>query len=79
VVSPAGPGWRLGVDADTCIGSGMCAGIAPELFTLTGGVAAAVPGPVPPDQAAIDAAESCPVEAITVHDAADDHLIAPEP
>jgi ferredoxin len=79
VVSPAGTAWRLTVDADTCIGSGMCAGIAPELFTLTDGVSTAVPAPVAPDPAAVDAAESCPVEAIAVRDAADGRLIAPEP
>ena len=72
------PAWHLAVDAGTCIGSGMCAGIAPALFTLTDGVSVPVAGPVAPDPAAIDAAESCPVEAITVRDAADGHRIAPE-
>jgi ferredoxin len=70
--------WRLQVDPDTCIGSGICAGIAPLHFTLVGGFAVASPGPVPPDDAAVDAAESCPVEAITVRDADDDRLIAPD-
>jgi ferredoxin len=79
VVSPARTAWRLAVDADTCIGSGICAGLAPALFTLSGGVSSAVPVPIAPDPAAVDAAESCPVEAIAVRDAADDHLIAPEP
>jgi ferredoxin len=78
-VSTAPAGWRLTVDGDTCIGSGSCAGIAPDLFTLADGVARAVPAPITPDPAAIDAAESCPVEAITVQDAADGHRIAPEP
>jgi ferredoxin len=70
--------WRLAVDADTCIGSGMCAGIAPALFMLVDGVAVPVVTQVPPDDAAVDAAESCPVEAITIRDTADDHLVAPE-
>lgn len=76
-----GPGtrWRLHVDPDTCIGSGICAGVAPDHFTLVGGVSTAVPGPVPPADVVVDAAESCPVEAITVRDAADDRLVAPEP
>jgi len=78
VVNPARTAWRLAVDGDTCIGSGMCAGIAPDLFTLSNGVSRAEPNPIAPDPAAIDAAESCPVEAITVRDAADGHLIAPE-
>jgi ferredoxin len=79
MVSEPPAGWRLTVDADTCIGSGMCAGIAPELFTLSGGVSRPVPAPIAPDPVAVDAAESCPVEAIAVRDAADGHLIAPEP
>ena len=78
-MSTAETAWRLTVDADDCIGSGMCAGIAPELFTLVDGVSRPVSGAVAPDQAAVDAAESCPVEAIAVRDAADGHLIAPEP
>jgi ferredoxin len=78
-VSAPPAGWRLTVDPDTCIGSGMCAGIAPALFALAGGVAVPVPGPVPPDPAAIDAAESCPVEAIAVRDDPGGRLIAPAP
>jgi ferredoxin len=79
VVSEPRTAWSLSVDADTCIGSGMCAGVAPELFTLVEGVSRPVPAPIAPDPAAIDAAESCPVEAIAVRDAAAGHLIAPEP
>jgi len=79
VVSAATTAWRLSVDADTCIGSGMCAGIAPGLFTLVDGVSVPCSAPTPPDPAAVDAAESCPVEAIAIRDAADGHLVAPEP
>jgi ferredoxin len=78
VVSAPQPAWRLAVEADTCIGSGICAGIAPSLFTLADGVSVPVAGPIAPEPAAIDAAESCPVEAIAVRDAGDGHLIAPE-
>lgn len=77
-MTTAKPAWRLEVDKGTCVGSGMCAGIAPALFTVTNGVSVPVPEPVLPEQAAIDAAECCPVEAITIRDAADNHLIAPE-
>jgi len=77
-VSGAPEGWHLAVDRDTCIGSGMCAGIAPELFTLADGISVPLRSPAPPDPAAVDAAESCPVEAITVRDAADGRVIAPE-
>jgi ferredoxin len=78
VVSTPPAGWRLEVDRDRCIGSGMCAGMAPDHFTLVDGVSVPSAGPVPPDDAVIDAAESCPVEAITVRDAADGRLVAPE-
>jgi ferredoxin len=78
-VSTPAATWRLTVDPVSCIGSGMCAGIAPALFALSDGVAVPVPGPVPPDPAAIDAAESCPVEAIAVRDDADGRLLAPGP
>lgn len=77
-MTPSAAAWRLEVDAHACIGSGMCAGIAPAFFHLTDGVSVPVRAPIPPDQAAVDAAESCPVEAIAVRDAADNHLIAPE-
>lgn len=77
VVSAPEGAWRLEVDTHTCVGSGMCAGIAPALFTVTDGVSVPAPAPVPPDPAAVDAAECCPVEAITIRDAADDHVIAP--
>lgn len=70
--------WRLEVDRHLCIGSGICAGTAPTLFALADGVSSPLVPAISPDQAAIDAADSCPVEAITVRDAADDHLIAPE-
>jgi ferredoxin len=79
VVTGAQPAWRVRVDADTCIGSGMCAGIAPAVFTLVDGVAVARPEPIAPEPAAVDAADSCPVEAITLHDDADGRLIAPRP
>jgi ferredoxin len=72
-------GWRVGVDAQRCIGSGLCAGTAPEHFRLEGSVSTPVRALVDPNDAVLDAAASGPVEAITVHDAASGQLIAPEP
>lgn len=72
------PFWRVSVDPDTCIGSGICAGLAPGLFVLVNGVSEPIEPAIRPAPAAIDAAESCPVEAIAVRDAADGHLVAPE-
>ena len=70
--------WRLAVDPDRCIASGICAGIAPKHFVVDGAVAVPLAVSAEPDDAVIDAAEFCPVEAITVHDA-DGDLVAPEP
>jgi ferredoxin len=70
--------WRIGVDARRCIGTSICAGTAPEHFRLVDGLSAPLADIVPPAEVILDAAESCPVEAITVRDAADDRLIAPE-
>ncbi|MEV6013836.1 ferredoxin [Streptomyces sp. NPDC051976] len=60
--------WHVDVDRSVCIGSGLCAGSAPGAFVLDG-----VPRqsrPVDRDAVAAEsllaAAESCPVEAITL-------------
>ncbi|MYT30791.1 MULTISPECIES: ferredoxin [unclassified Streptomyces] len=59
--------WRVAVDRGVCIGSGLCAGTAPERFRLD---AARQSHPVEPETEPADtvlaAAESCPVEAITI-------------
>jgi ferredoxin len=70
--------WRLSVDSARCIGSGTCAGTAPEHFTLLDGRSTPVTERVEPDEAVTAAAELCPVMAISVRDA-DDRLVAPEP
>ena len=61
--------WRLSVDAEACIGSGSCAGIAPHHFRLEGHVSMPLHEIVPPHDAVLAAAESCPAEAILVVDA----------
>ena len=37
------------VDPDLCIGCTQCTGICPEVFQMTGILAVAVPGELPPD------------------------------
>lgn len=57
------------VDKDTCIGCGLCPSICEAVFELEDdGKAAAKVNPVPPENEdeAKDAAESCPVDAISV-------------
>ncbi|MET8088358.1 ferredoxin [Micromonospora sp. NPDC005197] len=70
--------WRIGVDSGRCIGTSICAGTAPEHFRLVGGLSEPLADVVAPADVVLDAADSCPVEAITVRDATDDRLIAPE-
>ncbi|MEV4822606.1 ferredoxin [Micromonospora sp. NPDC049274] len=70
--------WRIGVDARRCIGTSICAGTAPEHFRLVGGLSTPLADVAAPAEAILAAADSCPVEAITVRDATDGRLIAPQ-
>ena len=56
------------VDPDLCIGCTQCAGICPEVFSMEGTLAVAQPGELPSElvPTAIDAAQNCPVSAITI-------------
>ena len=56
------------VDPDLCIGCTQCTGICPEVFQMTGILAVAVPGELPPDTVptAVEAAQACLVSAITI-------------
>ncbi|GAA2671796.1 MULTISPECIES: ferredoxin [Actinosynnema] len=71
------PEWSVEVDRDTCIGSGMCAAIAAGHFRLDDGRAAPLASPVEPADDVVDAAESCPVEAILVRDQGGE-VVAPQ-
>jgi ferredoxin len=53
--------------------------MAPKHFQLTGGLSAPVESEIDPEDDVVDAAESCPVEAILVAAADDGRVIAPEP
>lgn len=70
--------WRLDVDRETCIGSGVCVGNAPEYFRFVDDKSQPIAEVVERNEAVIDAAESCPVEAITVTDTSSGDVIAPE-
>ncbi|MDA5285010.1 ferredoxin [Streptomyces sp. Isolate_45] len=58
--------WNLDVDPDVCIGSGVCAALASDRFTLDGVLARPVTSSVEPDETLLDAADTCPAMAITV-------------
>ena len=70
-------GWRIELDRRDCISSGVCVGIAPRHFEVDEDGTRPVATRVVPDNAVVDAAESCPAEAITVVDEADGTLVAP--
>ncbi|GLY26271.1 ferredoxin [Micromonospora echinospora] len=70
--------WRVSVDPTRCIGSGICTGAAPEHFVLVDGLSCPRKELIEPADPVIDAAESCPMEAIRVSDASSDRRIAPE-
>jgi len=62
--------WRVDISED-CIASGVCLALAPSRFALgDDGRSHPVTPVVPADDAVLDAAASCPMEAIAVRDAA---------
>jgi ferredoxin len=68
--------WNVEVDRTACIGSGICVGTAPGRFVLGEDQRSrAVDELIDPDEAVRDAAASCPVEAISVADAATGALV----
>ncbi|MGW0522774.1 ferredoxin [Crossiella sp. NPDC003009] len=68
--------WRVQVTHD-CIGSGMCAGAAPEFFKLIEGYAEPVHPEIDPAEVVTDAADQCPAEAIQVTEVGSGKVLAP--
>lgn len=69
--------WQLEIDKGACLGTGMCAGTAPEYFEVMQGKSQLLRAEIEPDSKATDAAEMCPVEAIRVKLAATGEVLAP--
>ncbi len=70
---------KITVDRDTCIGDGLCCDDAPGTFEMDDEQKATVKNPVTDDKdTIIQAASSCPVDAIKVEDAATGKVLYPE-
>ncbi|MFS8201114.1 ferredoxin [Streptomyces sp. CWNU-52B] len=69
--------WRIEVDRLACAGTGLCLGTALGRMRLEGGRARPVDELIGPDDGVMDAAETCPMEAITVRAAATGEVLAP--
>jgi ferredoxin len=61
--------WKVTVNRDTCVGSGVCAGTASRYFRLEEGRARPIAETVDPDDEVLAAADVCPTESITIYDA----------
>lgn len=62
-------GFVIRVDREKCQGIGACVGIAPEVFELDSeGKAVVINAEGADDDTVMEAAESCPLEAISVFD-----------
>jgi ferredoxin len=71
--------WRISVDGDRCIGSGLCAANAPGSFRVVDGRSEPVTDRVTPADDVIEAADLCPMEAISVRDAATGEPVSTDP
>jgi ferredoxin len=70
--------WRIDVDHGTCIGSAVCAGTLPNRFKIVDDRSVPVDAEIDPDDEVVGAAESCPMEAITVTEIDTGKVLAPE-
>ena len=62
---------KVKVDQDLCVGTGSCVSLCPEVFEMNdAGVSVAKVDEVPAEleDSAREAAESCPVDAITIEE-----------
>ena len=59
---------RVKIDENTCTGCGLCTDSCPEVFEMGDTTAKVIADPVPADQeeCAREAAENCPVDAISI-------------
>ncbi|NGN69228.1 ferredoxin [Streptomyces sp. A7024] len=73
-----GDRWRVEVDRGVCIAAGMCVGTAPEAFRLDGARQShPVAEVTDASEDILAAAESCPVEAISIRLTESDEAVFP--
>lgn len=71
---------RIWVDHDKCVGSTMCILTSPSVFALDEKRQSIVVDPAgDTEESVLDAAEQCPMSAITVEDAETGERLFPEP
>jgi ferredoxin len=58
--------FKIVIDRSLCSGFGACAELAPEIFEIDGGGIASLRVGTSEDPAVLDAADSCPMAAISV-------------
>jgi ferredoxin len=69
---------RIHVDHNKCVGNAMCITIATQVFALNDARQSAVVNPAgDPEEQILEAAENCPVSAITVEDASTGEQLFP--
>ncbi|MET9393121.1 ferredoxin [Streptomyces sp. NPDC006624] len=69
--------WEVTVDQERCAGSGVCVAVAAGHFVVRDRKSHALRPVTAPDDAVLDAAETCPMEAITVRESGAGTLLAP--
>ena len=70
--------WRVQIDSDLCIGSSGCVLRAPDAFELDAARQSCVKQELlAPSEQTMDAAENCPVEAISIRDEATGRMVFP--
>lgn len=71
--------YKIAIDRDACIGDNACCDVAPATFELDDESIAIVKDPAgDDDEAILEAAQSCPTEAIILHDTENDEKVWPE-
>jgi len=73
----AATAWRIEVDSERCVGSGVCVGSAPRFFRLADGISQPILELAGPDMQLLDVAFSCPVEAISIQETSTGVMLAP--